>query len=240
MHMHNERQTCDGDEINLHLPQGVHVTAELQTIMSVSEKIVTGQSGSPVVKLIQDAVVGRGLSWPKTKPTHSPTAFWLTQLDPSTHAPRSLGVVTFSQVALDLPDPGILSRILQLRGTWNAFRCAHPDHPTVRALAAAGVDYATTGFAVLSLCIPPTCCFTGRAANNTRLLTMYRKARHLPAHTLPVTVHNGLFLGGVVTRDTLMGALGLLGHIYHHHGPAAGLRFIDAMQRLTTSVSMYA
>ena len=177
---------------------------------------------------------------PKRKPTHGPTAFWLTQLEPSTHAPRSLGAVTFSQVVLDLPDPDILSRILRMQGAWNAFRCTHPDHPTVRALAAAGIDYATTGYAVLSLCIPPTCCFAGRPANNLRLLTMYRKARHLPAHTLPVTVRNGLFLGGVLTSDTLTGAHGLLGHIYHHHGPAAGLRFIDTMQRLTTSVSMYA
>jgi DNA-directed RNA polymerase beta' subunit len=60
--VHNNWPTCDGDEINLHLPQGVHVTAELQTILSVSEQIVTGQSGSPVVKLIQDAVVDEGLS----------------------------------------------------------------------------------------------------------------------------------------------------------------------------------
>jgi DNA-directed RNA polymerase beta' subunit len=57
------RGDYDGDEINLHLPQGVHVTAELQHIMSVSEQIVTGQSGSPVVKLIQDAVVIVWLSY---------------------------------------------------------------------------------------------------------------------------------------------------------------------------------
>ena len=172
-----------------------------------------------------------------------PAAFWLTQIEPSTHCPRNLGAFVFSQVALDLPDvchTGTLTRLLQIRGTWNAFRCSHPDHPTVRALAAAGVDYTTTGYAVLSLCIPPTCCFTGRTANSVRLLTMYRRARHLPAHTLPIVVCNGLFLGGFVTSDTLTGSHGLLGHIYHHHGPAAGLRFIDAVQRITTSISMYA
>jgi DNA-directed RNA polymerase beta' subunit len=57
------RGDYDGDEINLHLPQGSHVTAELRTILSVSEQIVTGQSGSPVVKLIQDSVVSGDLSY---------------------------------------------------------------------------------------------------------------------------------------------------------------------------------
>ena len=204
------------------------MTAELQNILSVSEQIVTGQSGSPVVKLIQDAVV---------------VAFWLTQIDPKTHCPRTLGRAIVSQVAIDLPDvhkTGTLARLLQIREDWTAFRLHHPDHPTVRAMAIAGVDYNTTGYAVLSLCLPPACVFSGRNTNTNRLVTMYRRARHLPAHMVPIDVRGGLFLGGWLTSDTLTGTHGLLGHIYHHHGPDAGLRFLNAVQRLTTSISMYA
>ena len=42
-------------EINLHLPQGNHVVSELKNLLSVHEQIVTGQSGSPVVRLVKSA-----------------------------------------------------------------------------------------------------------------------------------------------------------------------------------------
>ena len=239
------RGDYDGDEINLHLPQGAHVTAELHTIMSVSEQIVTGQSGSPVVKLIQDAVVDGDLAsrCVSTGPNHRPVAFWFTHIDHVTHCPRSLGRAIFSQVALDLPEPadcgGTIGRLMRIRHNWDTFRHKNPDHPTVRAFAAAGIDYHTTGYALLSMCVPSNCCFQGRSPNTNRLVTMYRRARCLPASMVPIVVDHGLFLGGWVTSDTLTGMHGLLGHIYHHHGPAAGLRFLDAMQRMTTSVSLY-
>lgn len=41
----------------MYIDRGPHVTAELQHLMSVSQQMVTGQSASPVVRLIQDAVV---------------------------------------------------------------------------------------------------------------------------------------------------------------------------------------
>ena len=34
-----------------------HVVSELQNLLAVPEQVVTGQSGAPVVRLIQDAVV---------------------------------------------------------------------------------------------------------------------------------------------------------------------------------------
>ena len=49
--------------------------SELQNLMAVSEQVVTGQSGSPVVRLIQDAVV---------------VVFWLTHLQPESHCPVEL------------------------------------------------------------------------------------------------------------------------------------------------------
>jgi hypothetical protein len=174
---------------------------------------------------------------------HDNVAFWLTHVDHITHCPRSLGRSIFSQVAFDLPEPvdcgGIIGRLMRIRVDWDTFRYKNPDHPTVRSLAAAGIDYHLTGYALLSLCVPPNCCFRGRIPNTNRLVTMYRRVRCLPSSVVPIVVDHGLFLGGWVTSDTLTGSHGLLGHIYHHHGPAAGLRFLDAIQRMTTSISLY-
>ena len=102
------RGDYDGDEINLHLPQGAghpilhvlrdadHVSSELKELMSVTEQVVTGQSGTPVVKLIQDAVV---------------VVHWLTHLQPKTHCPMELDTGVFSQIAADLPLPSTVAAL---------------------------------------------------------------------------------------------------------------------------------
>jgi hypothetical protein len=122
-------------------------------------------------------------------------------------------------------------------------------------MAAAGVDYMRTGYAILSLsrcsrrsssiellsvCLPARCVFRGRMPATERLVGLYRRARHLPGRTVPVDVQHGLFLGGLVTSDALTGSHGLLNHIYQHHGPGEGVRFLSRIQRLTTCVSLYA
>lgn len=38
----------DGDEVNVHLPQGPHVETEISELIGVPEQIVTGQSSHPV------------------------------------------------------------------------------------------------------------------------------------------------------------------------------------------------
>ena len=158
----------------------------------------------------------------------------------------------------------LLCRHRQMVDSWEAFRTREPGHPTVRALAAAGVPYASTGLAVLSLCLPETCMFrsTGAVRNNP-LATQWHRQRHLPiCHADTVLVEDGLLLQGTLTAAVLTGRGGLLHHapagrttmmtrrererpekkntvlparpVYLQHGPRAGLAFLDALQRLTT------
>ncbi len=166
-------------------------------------------------------------------------AHWLTQTDPRTHAPPALSPEAFAQIAADIDLPSVHARLAELRRAWDALRADRPDHPLVRATASADVDYLRTGFALFSLCLPADCTFRGREPATARLVAMYRTARRLPKGAVPIDVRNGLFLGGIVTSDTLAGGRGLLNHVYQLHGPAEGVRFLSRLQRLTTVVSLH-
>ena len=48
----------DGDEMNLHVCQGLEATAELQVLSRVSEMIVSPQANKPVMGIVQDALCG--------------------------------------------------------------------------------------------------------------------------------------------------------------------------------------
>ena len=48
----------DGDEMNLHVAQGLQATAEVATIMDVRSRLISPKDGSPCVGLIQDGVLG--------------------------------------------------------------------------------------------------------------------------------------------------------------------------------------
>lgn len=214
----------DGDEINLHLPQGVHVATELEQLMAVGEQIVTGQSGAAVVKLIQDSVL---------------VCFWLTQLDPSTLAPMSLSTLQRSQLLADMDLESLPESLGRLRDRWERFALTDPDHPLVRSLVATGRDYLSTGFAIFSLCLPPSCTFIGRKPANYTMLSEYARQRRLPVRCIPIDIRQGLFLGGMPTSDTLSGVHGLLNHLFQHHGPRVTVAFISHVQRLASCASLY-
>lgn len=48
----------DGDEMNLHLPQTLNAKAEAQEMMMVPRNIVSPQANSPVMGIVQDALLG--------------------------------------------------------------------------------------------------------------------------------------------------------------------------------------
>lgn len=205
---------------------------EIAHLLGVPEQIVTGQSSHPVIKLIQDAVV---------------VAFWLTHVQTDTHCPPVLPRHIIHQLAADMehfPTFGdLLQRQDQIRTEWDAFQRRQPDHPTVRAMAAAGIDYMDTGYAVFSLCLPATCCYRSPGGNpiqSNELLALWHRRRALPRSIAEVVVERGLFLQGWLGSSTLTGRGGLLHHVYLQHGPSAGLSFLDALQRLTTCASLYA
>ena len=231
------------------------MVSELKNLLAVPEQVVTGQSGAPVVRLIQDAVV---------------VAFWLSHLQPETHCPLQLSRAVFEQIAADIDVSSVFARLEQIQHRWLYEIPA--DHPMKRAMSAAKVDYMRTGFAILSLCLPSGCQFAGRMPASETLVSLYRRQRRLPPKSVCIDVQRGLYLGqgifqeggypppfqcnfsqneecgstkihpdlgGIITADTLTGSKGLLNHIYQNHGPSEGTRFLSRIQRLTTSVSLY-
>ena len=48
----------DGDEMNLHFPQSLEAVSEAKSIMHVSNQIVSPQSNSPVMGIVQDTLIG--------------------------------------------------------------------------------------------------------------------------------------------------------------------------------------
>lgn len=49
---------CDGDEMNVHVPQDSDAQTEARALMSVSNQIVSPQANKPCIGLVQDAVLG--------------------------------------------------------------------------------------------------------------------------------------------------------------------------------------
>lgn len=140
-------------------------------------------ASGPVVRLIQDAVV---------------VAFWLTHLQPATLCPMAFPRATFEQLAVDIDMPSSLFlRLQQVQDAWHYE--VNPHHPMKRAMAAAGIDYMRTGYAIMSLCLPQGCTFLGRMPATERLVTLYGQHRHFPRNTVPIDIQHGVFLGGVIT-----------------------------------------
>lgn len=48
----------DGDEMNLHTPQSYESIAELRTIASMRENIISMQDGRPIINIVQDSLLG--------------------------------------------------------------------------------------------------------------------------------------------------------------------------------------
>lgn len=108
------------------------------------------------------------------------------------------------------------ARQLTIAGRWEAFRLEQPDHPTVRAFAAAGMDYNRSGFAMLSLCLPEDCTYTGGACGHSgptgHLANVWHQMRFIPRSTAPVEIRGGLFLQGWLNAAILTGRKGILHH----------------------------
>lgn len=49
---------CDGDEMNLHVPQHYEATAEMASLMLISGSIVSVKNNSPVITVVQDSLLG--------------------------------------------------------------------------------------------------------------------------------------------------------------------------------------
>jgi DNA-directed RNA polymerase II subunit RPB1 len=48
----------DGDEMNMHVPQGYETIAEIKEIMHVPKQIVAPRSNMPCMGIVQDSLLG--------------------------------------------------------------------------------------------------------------------------------------------------------------------------------------
>lgn len=80
----------DGDEMNLHLPQGKEAQAEAQTLMKVQEQILSPRFGAPIIGGIQDQITG---------------LYLLTQKGFTLNREEAQQVLASAEVDPDLPEP---------------------------------------------------------------------------------------------------------------------------------------
>ena len=84
-----------------------------------------------------------------------------THPQPQHHCPVQLSRAEFEQLAADLGHfetfGDLLLRWQQVQTSWERLCNTEPTHPTVRAFAAARLDYKYSGYALLSLCLPAGC-----------------------------------------------------------------------------------
>jgi len=71
---------CDGDELNVHVPQDEDSQTEAKLLMAVPVQIVSPQANKPCIGFVQDAVIGSWLlTRPETKVRHPlAVALWAT------------------------------------------------------------------------------------------------------------------------------------------------------------------
>jgi len=49
---------CDGDEMNMHVPQSIETMTELKMLAAVPTQIVSPKNNSPIIKTVQDTLLG--------------------------------------------------------------------------------------------------------------------------------------------------------------------------------------
>ena len=206
------RGDYDGDEVNLHFPQGPHTIAEVDGLLGIDKQIVTGQSSRPVVRLIHDAVVG---------------CFWLT-------CPEWRGVRTFHRhmwnqiAASSFMSAGEISlRITRNRHHWQRYKTEKAaQHGCVPH---GGDDWERSGLALLSLFLPESMEYLAPPLGQSlELLHKYH-----PTIIRRLQVRNGIVVEGVCDSSTLNGRDGIVRHIYKYHSRSLACAFLSNIQVVT-------
>ena len=207
------RGDYDGDEVNLHFPQGPHTVAEVDGLLGIGNQVVTGQSSRPVVRLIHDAVVG---------------CFWLT-------CGEFWGLRTFEKhlwnqmAASSFMTAGEISD----RMTYNKLRWKEYVTETVAVhgyVPSGCSDWERSGLALLSLFLPRKMEYLAPplVGSTLELLNRYH-----PVVVRPLRIRNGILVSGVCDSSTLNGRDGVVRFIYKYHGQAAACSFISNIQVVT-------
>ena len=207
------RGDYDGDEVNIHFPQSEIVTSELKHLLMLEQQIVTGQSSRPVVRVIQDAIVG---------------FFWLLtkQFEP--------GEFMHLACMIEYEFGVLLMRLKQNKDQYYKYVVQHNSDSRVSMFGLSGVPWEYSGLALLSLLVPSSFSFVGSATPDVLRTYVCRRARILP---LPLKCDGGVWIGGVGDAATLNGKSGIIHELMLYHGNKASLFFITGVQRLTGNLS---
>jgi len=195
----------DGDEMNIHALQGYEAIAEAQELMSVAQQIVTPQSNSVIIGLVQDSLVG---------------AYRLTSSDSMFGLEDTLDLITafhYSVPGRDLDDPEEY-RAMTLRPP-EAFRTFQLPRPAI--LTKSGPRW--TGKQIVSQLIPTSIHI---CKNPEATLSDMDGPNGL-------VIRHGDLLAGRLTK-TYLGAAntGLVYAIWRLYGPHGTHKFISDAQRL--------
>lgn len=103
---------CDGDEMNMHVPQSMMSQAELITLVALDQHFLSPKSNGPCIGLVQDGITG---------------LFILTRLDQ--FLDKAAAMQIFAQIDADgcFPEPAILKP----KPLWTGkqlFSCILPEH----------------------------------------------------------------------------------------------------------------
>jgi DNA-directed RNA polymerase beta' subunit len=206
------RGDYDGDEVNLHFPQGPHTIAEVSGLLGIDRQIVTGQSSRPVVRLIHDAVVG---------------CFWLTCCEWT--GLRTFDKYMWNQIAASsFMSPGEIShRMAHNRRCWQEYTTEYAEQHG--CLPNGSDNWHRSGLALLSLFIPESMEYQAPALGQTLELLH----RYHPSIIRRLQIKRGIVVEGVCDSATLNGRDGIVRHAFKYHGRTSACAFLSNIQVVT-------
>jgi len=198
----------DGDEMNIHALQGYEAIAEARELMRVDKQIITPQSGTVIIGLVQDSLVG---AWRLS----AADCFFLKCDAEDLLCSLDYGVPGRNGTVTDYNDP-------DYRSTWTVPVLGWPA--IIRGCFGFENKRCSifTGLQIASQLLPKSI--------STQVHKFDISVSHLPQG---VVVHRGDIMCGRLSKAHLGASnTGFIQSIWRLHGPGGSLKFISDAQRL--------
>lgn len=210
---------CDGDEVNLQLPQTEEARAEAILLMLVPHHIVSAQTGGAIIMLVQDACVG---------------AYTFTS--PNVLLPREEVLALLMHVQFAAKGPTWNSADILWKRTYDELWPCLSQHLPRPAILKSARGPLWSGAQIFSMLFPRSLSLGDEARrwkapqSGIKLLS---KPLYGTAAADAVVLKQGELLCGRLSKATVGGVVGGIVHRIHSlGGPWAALKFISDAQRL--------
>jgi DNA-directed RNA polymerase II subunit RPB1 len=219
----------DGDEMNIHALQGYEAIAEAKELMRVDKQIITPQSGTVIIGLVQDSLVG---AWRLS----APGCFFSIADAQELCCAIDYGVPGRNGSNESYNDPDYKNTWAIANLGWPAILIGRPKSSKSKDLKdhtdpsfAFGYSRSEglytglyTGLQIASQLLPKSICLGPKTLNLAE--------SHLPSSLI---VHNGDIMCGRLSKSHLGASnTGFIQSIWRLHGPGGSLKFISDAQRL--------